>query len=81
MANGATSGQGVAASVQGASALRSTLTDFAASGQEEAGALAGVAQQVLEDPVALQQLSDRVFELLAQDIRLQRERGHTYGSR
>ncbi|MEO1094795.1 MAG: hypothetical protein AAFX01_07835 [Cyanobacteria bacterium J06638_28] len=81
MANDTTAGQGLAAFVQGASAWSSTLTDFAASGQEDVGALAGMAQQILEDPIALQQLSDRVFELLAQDIRRQRERSHTYGSR
>lgn len=81
MANGATSGADLAGLVQGAGSLSSTLTDFAASGQEDAEALAGIAQQILEDPIALQQLSDRVFGLLAQDIRLQRERRHTYSSR
>ncbi len=43
--------------------------------------LAQMAAQLLEDPMAVRQLGDRVFELLQQDLRLQRERSHGYGQR
>lgn len=43
--------------------------------------LAQVAAQVLQDPIAVSQLSDRVFELLRRDLFLQRERGYGYGRR
>jgi len=43
--------------------------------------LAKLAEQVLEDPLAVQQLSDRVVQLLQQDLKQQRERHGDYGRR
>ncbi len=43
--------------------------------------LAQLAAQLLQDPIAVYQLGDRVFELLQQDLDLQRERGYGYGRR
>lgn len=48
---------------------------------EEIDRLALLAAQLLQDPMAMQQLSDRVVELLQQDLKLQRERSHGYGRR
>lgn len=45
------------------------------------GELAHLAQQVLADPMAVQKLSDRVVELMRQDVRRQRERSGSYGRR
>ncbi|MEL6383550.1 MAG: hypothetical protein AAFQ89_14080 [Cyanobacteria bacterium J06626_18] len=58
--------------------LRSTLAGFTSTHLEEADELAPIAQQILDDPVALEKLSDRVFELFKQDIRAQRERSGSY---
>lgn len=43
--------------------------------------LAQLAAQLLQDPIAVYHLSDRVFELLQQDLDRQRERGYGYGRR
>lgn len=43
--------------------------------------LSQLAAQLLQDPLAMQQLSDRVVELLQQDLRRQRERSREYGRR
>ncbi|MDX2228490.1 MAG: hypothetical protein NW220_02550 [Leptolyngbyaceae cyanobacterium bins.349] len=43
--------------------------------------LAQLAAQVLQDPLKVQQLSDRVFELLQHDLTLQQERIYGYGRR
>jgi hypothetical protein len=48
---------------------------------DDLATLAQVSAQLLEDPIAVYQLSDRVFELLQQDLFLQRERGYGYGRR
>ncbi|MGA9377468.1 MAG: hypothetical protein WBV73_01600 [Phormidium sp.] len=40
-----------------------------------------LAKQVLEDPLLLRQLSDRIYELMQTDLRLQRERSRNYGRR
>jgi hypothetical protein len=40
-----------------------------------------VLNQVLLDPLLLQQLSDRVYELLQEDLRKQSERSRGYGRR
>ena len=53
-------------------------TSVAAMDPEVAGDLAKLAHTLLEDPIALQTLGDRVFELLQQDIRAQQERNATY---
>lgn len=37
------------------------------------------AATVLHDPLMLQQLTDRVYDLLLEDLRQQRERTHNYG--
>jgi len=40
--------------------------------------LSQAAQQVLQDPILLRQLCDRVYELLQEDVRNQRDReGYT----
>jgi hypothetical protein len=43
--------------------------------------LSQLAVQILADPLAVQQLSDRVIELLHQDLSLQQERSRGYGRR
>lgn len=48
---------------------------------QERTALLQAASQVLNDPILLRQLSDRVYELLLEDLRYQRERSRNYGSR
>lgn len=48
---------------------------------EDLAMLSQVAAQLLHDPLAVQQLSDRVVELLQQEIRQQRERSRGYGRR
>lgn len=40
-----------------------------------------LAAELLEDPLAVQRLSDRVLELMQQDLTLQRERDRGYGRR
>lgn len=37
------------------------------------------ATSVLRDPLMLQRLTDRVYDLLLEDLRQQRERTHNYG--
>ena len=46
---------------------------------EELAKYAPLAAQILEDSVAMRKVSDRVFELLCQDLRLQQERRQGYG--
>ena len=41
--------------------------------------LAGLAAQVLNDPIMFRKLCDRVHELLQADLRYQRERAQGYG--
>ena len=59
---------------QAVNGIRSPIAGLASIHWEDADDLAPLAQQVLVDPVALEQLSDRVLELFKQDIRAQRER-------
>jgi hypothetical protein len=40
-----------------------------------------VLKQILHDPLLLQQLGDRVYELLQEDLRKQSERSRGYGGR
>jgi hypothetical protein len=63
-------------------------TDYAAPARfldlpqsEDMAMLSQLAAQLLDDPLALQQLSDRVVELLHQDLERQRERSRGYGRR
>jgi hypothetical protein len=46
---------------------------------DEMAQLAPLAKKILDDPVALMRLGDRVFELLSQDLKVQRERRQGYG--
>jgi|GEM_PF-1621244 hypothetical protein len=52
-----------------------------ASQPEAATAIAKLAKQILKNPLQLQQLGDRVYELLQQDLRIQQERSRGYGRR
>ncbi|HEY9301864.1 MULTISPECIES: hypothetical protein [unclassified Coleofasciculus] len=42
-------------------------------------AVSKTAAKVLRDPLLLRQLSDRVYELMLEDLRRQRERSRNYG--
>jgi hypothetical protein len=46
---------------------------------EELADLSQLAAQILDDPLAVRRLSDRVVELLHQDLKLQQERRRGYG--
>jgi hypothetical protein len=48
---------------------------------EAEAAIVALAQQILQDPLQLQQLGDRVYELLQQDLRILQERSRGYGRR
>jgi hypothetical protein len=48
---------------------------------EMATAIAKLTQQILQDPLQLKQLGDRVYELLQQDLRIHQERSRGYGRR
>lgn len=48
---------------------------------EDRDILLQLAAQLLSDPLSVQRLSDRVVELLQQDLRLQHERNFGYGRR
>ncbi|MBD2123530.1 hypothetical protein [Trichocoleus sp. FACHB-262] len=48
---------------------------------EDLAMLSQIAAELLPDPLAVQQLSERVFELLQQDLRQQRERSYGYRRR
>lgn len=47
--------------------------------QEKHGALLKTAKKVMEDPLLLRKVSDRVYELMLADLRYQRERNRNYG--
>ncbi|NES86655.1 MAG: hypothetical protein F6K10_37850 [Moorea sp. SIO2B7] len=51
------------------------------SQNDNRSAIFDLAAKVLEDPLLTQKLSDRVYELMLEDLRLQRERSKNYGSR
>lgn len=48
---------------------------------EELALLSQLAGELLQDPLAVRQLSDRVLELLHQDLKQQQERSRGYGRR
>lgn len=48
---------------------------------QEQSVISQTASKVLNDPILLRQLSDRVYELMLEDLRYQRERSRSYGSR
>ena len=37
--------------------------------------------QILQDPLKLKQLSDRVYQLMREDLTVQQKRNHSYGGR
>lgn len=47
--------------------------------QDELEAIAKTAGDVLRDPILLRTLSDRVYELMRDDLRMQQERNGIYG--
>lgn len=47
--------------------------------QDEMAAIAKTASKVLRDPILLRLLTDRVYELMLQDLRMQQERNGIYG--
>ena len=51
------------------------------SHRDELPQLSAIANKLLEDPLQIKQLADRVYQLLQQDLQLQRERGGSYGGR
>jgi len=51
------------------------------SHEDELASLSQLAAQVLQDPLAVQRLGDRVIELLKRDLELQRERSRGHGRR
>lgn len=48
---------------------------------DELHQLCQLAAEILQDPLAVQRLSDRVMTLMQHDLQLQRERNHGYGRR
>ena len=58
-----------------------SYVSLALANPEEMAELAQLADQLLKDPLALQCLSDRVLELLKQELKQQQERSHGYGRR
>ena len=81
MTNAASESSNTSHSTQSVDHFGSALTALVSVNLDEIGNLETLAQQVLEDPVALERLGDRVFELLKTEIRSQRERGRVYGGR
>ncbi|NER79585.1 MAG: hypothetical protein F6K42_08370 [Leptolyngbya sp. SIO1D8] len=61
--------------------MGASLTDFAVMNFEATDDLEKLAEEILEDPIALQELGDRVFDLLKQDVRAQQERHDPYRRR
>jgi hypothetical protein len=49
--------------------------------QQNRQELSQLAEEILEDTVLLMRLSDRVYELMSQDLRNQKERNRNYGGR
>jgi hypothetical protein len=48
---------------------------------EDQVALSQLAAKILQDPLAMRKLSDRVFELLREELQIERERNRGYGRR
>lgn len=48
---------------------------------EDLAKISKLAGQVLQDPLRMRLLSDRVYELMLQDLRRQQERSRNYGGR
>lgn len=56
-----------------------TLTINTSHEQEDSNEIVKLAAKVLEDPLLLQMLSDRVYQLMWEDLRNQRERQGNFG--
>lgn len=58
---------------------------FAAPGviqsEHDLMAMAQLAADLIDDPIALEQFCDRVYELMRDDLQRQRERSHGHGRR
>ena len=50
-------------------------------GDREAQAVAALAAKILEDPIAMHKLGERLFQMLQADLMIQRERSLGYGRR
>lgn len=70
--------QSTGSSTAGYAASASMLEDKT---EEDRVALTQLAAKILQDPLAMRRLSDRVFQLLQEDLQLQRERNRGYGRR
>ncbi len=49
--------------------------------QEDRAAITKLAAKILQDPLAMRKLSDHVFELLREELQIERERNRGYGRR
>lgn len=47
--------------------------------QQNRQELSQLAEEILKDPVLVMRLGDRIYELMAQDLRNQKERNRNYG--
>lgn len=67
----------------GYAAPASIQTDFQtktrSESQHDREAVSKLAAKALDDPLLLRQLSDRVYELMLEDLRYQKERSRNYG--
>jgi hypothetical protein len=51
------------------------------SDRDDLATLSAIAAQLLTDPLRVRHLTDRVYQLLQEDLRLQQERRGRYGGR
>ncbi|NER84481.1 MAG: hypothetical protein F6K42_34145 [Leptolyngbya sp. SIO1D8] len=51
------------------------------SHRDELPQLSAIANAILDDPLQVQQLAERVYQLMQEDLQLQHERGGFYGGR
>lgn len=61
----------------GESPFKTTVTSTQPLAEQEA--LLQLAAEILQDPLAMQYLCDRVYTLMQQDLQRQRERSRGYG--
>lgn len=52
---------------------------FQSKNKEDVARLKSLATKILHDPLLMRELGDRVYELMLDDMRLQRERSRHYG--
>lgn len=67
------------ASPMGASAP--TFVQMSDQAQADLTAMNQLAQELLHDPLAMQALCDRVYDLMVQDLQMQQDRDRGYGRR